>query len=138
MYIKYFEPLSDAWARMVKSLFKPFDIRKWFVVGFTAFLAGLTDCAGSGSNFTDKSDNFHISDLRDLPSEISYWLADNPIWATLILIGIVIVIVLVIVFTWISSRGKFMFLDNVVHDKVEISKPWYEYNSEEIRYLFGD
>ena len=49
MAISYSGPLSKAWARMKKALFQPFNINKWFRVGFTAWLAGLTDCSGSGS-----------------------------------------------------------------------------------------
>jgi hypothetical protein len=32
-----------------------------------------------------------------------------------------------IVLTWLSSRGKFMFLDNVIHDKALVVKPWQDY-----------
>jgi hypothetical protein len=35
-----------------------------------------------------------------------------------------------VVLTWVSSRGKMMFLDNVVHDRVEIAKPWRQYSRE--------
>ena len=44
--IEYMRPLSQAWGRMIQALFRPFDLHKWFVLGFTAFLAQLTD----GSN----------------------------------------------------------------------------------------
>jgi len=30
----------------------------------------------------------------------------------------------------LSSRGRFMFLANVVHDRAEVAKPWYEYKQE--------
>ncbi|MCK7479509.1 MAG: hypothetical protein M0C28_20810 [Candidatus Moduliflexus flocculans] len=40
MTIQFLEPLHRAWNRMKIALFKPFDLHKWFVVGFTAFLAG--------------------------------------------------------------------------------------------------
>lgn len=41
--IAFFAPLGGAWNRMKIALFQPFDLHKWFVVGFTAFLAGLAD-----------------------------------------------------------------------------------------------
>ena len=44
MSIEYIEALSRAWNRMTTALFEPFDIGKWFVLGFTAFLAGLFTC----------------------------------------------------------------------------------------------
>ncbi|MEZ5082559.1 MAG: hypothetical protein R2750_03800 [Bacteroidales bacterium] len=48
MNIDYIEPLSRGWARMKKALFQPFDLAKWFTVGFTAFLAALMDGGGGG------------------------------------------------------------------------------------------
>ena len=48
MNIRYLDPLSRAWGRMKKALFSPFNLKKWFVVGFTAFLAGLTEGPGGG------------------------------------------------------------------------------------------
>ena len=53
MQINYIAPLSNAWNRMLKSLFKAFDIKKWFVLGFSAFLAGLLDWEGGGSGVDD-------------------------------------------------------------------------------------
>jgi hypothetical protein len=38
MTIRFMEPLGRAWQRMKQALFRPFDIHKWFVVGFNAFL----------------------------------------------------------------------------------------------------
>lgn len=49
MAIQFVEPLNLAWDRMKTALFKPFDIHKWFVVGFNAFLAGLMDASNGGS-----------------------------------------------------------------------------------------
>ena len=50
MNITYIEPLSRAWNRMTTALFKPFDITKWLVVEFTAFLAGLMDWPEGGND----------------------------------------------------------------------------------------
>ncbi|MCK7483486.1 MAG: hypothetical protein M0C28_45465 [Candidatus Moduliflexus flocculans] len=43
MTIQFMEPLNRAWNRMKIALFKPFDLHKWFVIGFNAFLAGMMD-----------------------------------------------------------------------------------------------
>ena len=47
MNIYYINPLTTAWDKMIKSLFKPFDLKKWLVVGFTSFLASLLDYNGN-------------------------------------------------------------------------------------------
>jgi hypothetical protein len=132
MNIHFTEPLSAAWARMKKALFQPFDIGKWFTIGFTAFLAGLVDGhgGGGGGNHEYGYKKANWDELFNFPGIAMEWMADNPVWATLIFIGIGFLFVLGIVLTWLSSRGKFMFLDNVVYDKAEVSKPWYDFSKE--------
>src|SRR5260370_12656947 len=43
--IEIFKPLDEAFELMKKILFQPFDLKKWFVIGFAAWLSNL----GSGS-----------------------------------------------------------------------------------------
>ncbi len=126
MNIAYFDPLSRAWNRMTTALFKPFDIGKWFVVGFTAFLAGLMDWPEGGSNDKGRGDT-DFGEILDFPDLARQWLADNPGWFTLIVMGLLLLIAFVVLLIWLSSRGKFMFLDNVVHDRAKVSQPWREY-----------
>ncbi|MBN2091598.1 hypothetical protein JW964_18435 [candidate division KSB1 bacterium] len=130
MSISYSAPLSKAWQRMKEALFRPFDLAKWFVVGFTAFLAGLAD-GGSGSRW-DISDrrHFDLNELREIPQNLKDWYYDYSEWAALIIIGIVAVIALIILIIWLSSRGKFMFLHNVVNNSSEVSRPWHAYKKE--------
>jgi len=131
MTIRYIEPLSRAFGRMKKALFQPFDIRKWFIVGFTAFLAELTEChRGSSGQANKKTDDFDLGDLIEFPHRAWNWLMDNPFWFGLIVFGILLIVALVILFTWLSSRGKFMFLDNVVHDRALIAQPWRQYGHQ--------
>ncbi len=128
MEIRYFDPLSRAFGRMKKALFQPFDMRKWFVVGFTAFLAGLTDCHGGNGGGGGGRGSVDWDEVIYFPRHAYEWLLDNPQWFMLIVFAIVVIFLLVILFTWLSSRGKFMFLDNVVHDRAQVAKPWYEYS----------
>ena len=44
------EPISQAYNRTVQMLFKPFEIKKWFVLGFAAFLSQLGEGGGGGGN----------------------------------------------------------------------------------------
>jgi len=131
MTIAYIEPLSKAWARMTTALFKPFELNKWFVIGFNAFLAGLLSVHGSSSSSRAEPDgDMSWGEFVLLPSRIWEWLLSHPGWFIgIIFIGLFI-IALIIVFTWLSSRGKFMFLDNVVSGQAEIAKPWKQYSTE--------
>jgi hypothetical protein len=129
MTIQFMEPLSRAWSRMKLALFKPFDIHKWFVVGFNAFLAGLMDATnGSGGARGGKDGNF--GEFIHFPRTAWTWLMDNPGWAIAILFAVAVGVVVIVVLNWASSRGVFMFLSSVVHDRVEIAKPWREYQKE--------
>ena len=132
MSTKYSHPLSLGLDRMKKALFQPFDITKWFRIGFTAWLAGLADCSGGsgGSNYSGNRNNFNIDDLFSFPQTAWNWLTDNPLWFNLIIIGLVLIFIISTVIFWISSRGKFMFLHNVANNKDEISDPWREYKKQ--------
>ena len=59
------------------------------------------------------------------------WIRDH---AGVILIAIVVIFVLALVvgllLTWLSSRGRFMFLDGVVRNRGAVSEPWHEYRWE--------
>lgn len=130
MDIRYVDPLSRGWERMKKALFRPFDAKKWFVVAFTAFLSALTDCHGAGNGKSGGEAPPDLHSFMDFPRQAREWLMDNPGWAAFILVGGIAAIVLVVVLTWLSSRGKFMFLDNVVHDRAQVANPWHEYRTE--------
>ncbi len=130
MIIQYIAPFSRAWKRMVMTLFKPFNLGKWFALGFTSFLAELlrTGRAGSG-NYSFSKGDFDWGELYEFPWRIIEWLSQHPIWTAVIIVGFIIGILLFVVLAWLSSRGMFMFLDNVVHNRCLIEKPWREFKN---------
>ena len=117
------DPIRPAIAHTRRILFEPFSARKWFVLGFSAFLATLG--GGGASNLNGNPFN-HASqgtgpDLR----AISAWITDHL--ALVIALGIVVflfILALSVLFQWLSSRGQFMFLDGVAWDRAEIVEPW--------------
>lgn len=130
MEIRYFDPLSRGYMRMKKALFQPFDnIKKWLVVGFTAFLAGLTDCHGGNAGHRSRG-GVDWEDVVYFPRRAEEWLLENPQWFAMIVIGVVLLVLVIVLLTWLSARGRFMFLDNVVHDKAEVARPWHEFRRE--------
>ena len=54
--IEIFKPFGQAFELTNKILFQPFDLKKWFVIGFAAFLSG--HLAGVGFNFPSPFGNF--------------------------------------------------------------------------------
>jgi len=114
MAISVTEPVTAAIERTQEYLFKPFDIGKWFIVGFTCFLAYLGEGGGASFNFP-----------TNLPRGAGQWIQDNiGMIITIAVILVILGVVLGILFTWLSSRGKFMFLYNIVHDRAEVKAPW--------------
>ncbi len=126
MEIAYFEPLSRAVKRTRAALFTPFDLHKWLVVGFNAFLAGLADW-NNGSGGSRGRGHMSFREFFDLPRRGWEWLTSHPGWFLAIGFITAIVVVLAVVILWLSSRGAFMFLDNVVRDKAEVAVPWRNY-----------
>jgi hypothetical protein len=130
MNIHYIEPLSRGISRTKKVLFRPFDMKTWFVVGFTAFLARLADIGFPSGLTLRRRSNVNVEDVLYFPQRIWEWIGNHPGWAMLIGTGILSLFIVGIILTWVSSRGKFMFLDNVVHGRSRIVEPWYEYKNE--------
>jgi hypothetical protein len=130
MRIQYIEPLSKAISRTKRALLNPFDLKAWFVIGFTAFLARLADIGFPGGLGLRRRSNFDLKEILYFPQRAWEWLGNHPGWAIAIMIGVSLAFVFGIIITWLSSRGKFMFLDNVVHSRSRIVEPWYEYKNE--------
>lgn len=120
-------PVGRAFDTVKRVLFQPFDITKWFGMGFTAWLATLTEGLGSGFN----GFNFGNHGQKGMPESVLPWIQSHL--ALIISIGAVVTLVIIaisLVITWISSRGKFMFLDNVVKNRGEIREPWKQYQTQ--------
>ena len=49
-YVSVVEPLTPAIERVKTVLFRPFDLGKWFVIGFCAWLAQLGKYEGGGGS----------------------------------------------------------------------------------------
>jgi len=120
--ISYWSPLERGYERMRRMLFEPFDLVKWLVLGFAAWLASLGSGPGGGGNVSGDPTEIGSSVGDAASSAFSSILA-----LSIASFVIVAVLLLVAVVLWISSRGKFIYLDNVVHDRAEIVKPWRDF-----------
>ncbi len=138
MQTSYSQPLDHAWRRMKTLLFHPFDLGRWFVLGFTAWLAQLAGgYSGGGSGggsgkfriFDDWDEGF-FQDWSGGALETVRGFFDYP-WAFMlagmILLGLLLIWLVVL---WLSSRGHFMFLDNLVHSRTEVKAPWSQFRSQ--------
>jgi len=118
--VSVIDPISPAIERVKLILFKPFDLGKWFVIGFCAWLAYLGKGGGPNFQWRGKPDeSFH---------KAKEFVLDNLHWIIPVaLIAVVMGIILWLVLTWLSSRGRFMFLHCVAHNKAEVKVPWTKF-----------
>jgi hypothetical protein len=124
-------PVSQAIDRVKRVLFQPFDLGKWFVIGFCAWLAQLGERGGGNFNFNSGGGHGHGGSLRpELDHAWSYVLHNLywilPVTALVAVLGIG----LWLVFTWLNSRGKFMFLHCVAQNRAEVAVPWTRYGRQ--------
>jgi hypothetical protein len=129
--IEIFKPFGEAFELMKKILFQPFDLTKWLVIGFAAFLASFSGGFHSSFNpfsrWSAREDRKAIAEsLRDFGSvgQMEWWVI------ALIVIGGVMILALVLVFMWLGARGRFIFTDCVVCNRGAIIAPWKEFRAQ--------
>ncbi len=127
--IEIFAPFSDALELTRKILFQPFDIGKWFVIGFAAWLA--TFFTGMHFNYSDRHHWSYYS--RTFGPNAFH---DTSLWLyPLIICGLIFGLAFGILFLWLNARGRFMFTDCIVRNRGAIVEPWREYRVEANSYF---
>ncbi|MHC4641547.1 MAG: DUF7544 domain-containing protein [Planctomycetota bacterium] len=125
--ISVIDPISSAIERSQTILFRPFNIKKWFVIGFCAWLTYL----GMGSwpnNFGGQQRYGQAGEALDSAKEV---IVENLFWILpLAMIVVLLIIALIVLLTWLSSRGHFMFLHCVALNKAEIKVPWRKFKKQ--------
>jgi hypothetical protein len=127
--IEIFAPFGAAFELMKRILFQPFDLRKWFVIGFAAFLSHLS--GGSGSNFNSRAWKNANWDFHSVTHNTVGTSGQMPAWVIpLIVLGVLAALAITAVFLWIGSRGRFIFTDCIVRNRGAIAEPWNEFRRE--------
>lgn len=123
--IEIFKPFGEGYEVMKKILFQPFDMSKWFVIGFAAFLAGNFG-GGFGFSWPGRFNASHTVRHNYFPG-----VPHLESWAVVIIIVLfAAVAAIALVLAWLSARGRFMFTDCIVQNRAAIAQPWYEYRRE--------
>src|SRR6266436_528116 len=119
--VEIFKPFGEAFELMKRILFQPFDVKKWFVMGFAAWLANL---GGGGFNYQYN----RREDVQKLNEAISQ--IPHPILVIGVCVLISLVLVLIVLFAWLRARGGFMFIDCIVKNRGAVAEPWREFRKE--------
>ncbi|HEX4341973.1 MAG TPA: hypothetical protein VH255_01195 [Verrucomicrobiae bacterium] len=125
--IEIFKPFGEAFELTNRILFQPFDLKKWLVIGFAAFLSG--HLAGVGFNFPSPFGNFqsHRATQDLIPDHLEQW---KPWLVAAVVVLAVLFFAFVIALTWLKARGHFIFTDCIVRNRAAIAAPWREYRKE--------
>ncbi len=126
--IELIAPTSRSWAGMRRVLFQPFDIKKWFVLGFTAWLAQLLENSGSPGSANSNNSSSNQTNANEQFHELLDWIKANielviTVASIVAIMGLAITVALI----WVRSRGKLMFLDNVLYNRALVKQPWAQY-----------
>ncbi len=122
------DPISPAIEWTKEMLFRPFDIGKWFTIGFCAWLAMLGESGGFNIGGGPRTGN---QDVRRQWNEIKIFFLDHPALVITIVVSVFLVIMVVsLVLMWLKSRGRFMFLHCVAQNRAEVKLPWSKYRQQ--------
>jgi len=126
--IEIFKPFGEAFELMKKVLFKPFEFKKWLVIGFAAWLANLGGVSGFNYRYNRRED---MQKLNEAISQIPH-----PILVIGVCILIWFILILIVLFAWLRARGRFLFIDCIVKNRGAITEPWRDFRKEGNSYFF--
>jgi hypothetical protein len=126
-------PIGWALNRTGEVLFRPFQVKKWFILALPAGLTLLME-TGGGFSFNNSSGGPRRGGGGGVPSpaailrEIVQWIHAH---LALVVAGAVVLFIVGIacwiVGRWLNCRGRFMFFDNLVNNDTRIKVPWDDF-----------
>src|SRR6476646_7749508 len=124
--IEIFKPFGEAFELMKKILFQPFELKKWLIIGFAAWLANL-GAGGGGIGDFNYPDN-----RREGAEKFNEAIGQipQPVLITGICVLICVVLLLIVLFAWLRARGRFILVDCIVRNRAAIVEPWKEFRAE--------
>ncbi len=128
-HIEIFAPFGEAFDLMKKICFQPFDLGKWFVIGFAAWLATFFG-GGAGYGWKNHLKDNHWSYYATHQGPAPDWHGVGLWSVPLFLILFLCIFAFVALVVWLNSRARFIFTDCIVHNRGAFSAPWREYHPE--------
>jgi hypothetical protein len=140
--ISVIAPIQPAIERARDLLFRPFQLARWFPIGFCAWLAGLGEAGTAGYRagipFPPSTQPAHFgapfAPTAGPGGTAEWWqhvrgeLMENLYWILPLAVVLFCVIVcFTLLLVWLSCRGQFMFLHCVALDRAEVAVPWRQH-----------
>lgn len=128
--VSVIEPLTPAFKRIKTILFAPFDLKKWFIIGFCAWLSSCGETGGGtggggGSGRKSNSGSNVREDIQHGLAQAKDYVLENLAWIIPVVILVMALgVALWLLALWLNSRGKFMLLHCVALNRAEIQIPW--------------
>src|SRR5438132_10577107 len=107
--IEILSPFNQAIELTRLILFRPFDITKWLVIGFAAFLSGWLN-SGGGSINPWSFRGWNTSTAQSPTFQFRSFHIDHPGLLIFVLIAVLIIgfLTFLILWLWITARGRFI------------------------------
>ena len=139
--VSVIDPVTPAIDRVKLILFRPFELRKWFVIGFCAWLAYLGAGGGGGGGGGGRGGGppYNVpheqtqakEQIKEGIETAKYYVSNNLYWIIPVTVIVVVVFILIgLLIAWLNSRGKFMFLHCVATNKAEVAVPWHKFRQQ--------
>ena len=113
-------------------LFRPFDLSKWMHVGFAAWLVSLGENGGGlqlpMNLFSTPARSNSAQAIEEFFRELTRFNWGR--WAPILIGAFVGLIAIGLALAYVSCRGRFMLLDNVIRNKMEVRRPWQSFAPE--------
>jgi len=117
-------------------LFRPFDVGRWVMLGFIAFLANLGEGAFRfGSNFSNPWGN-NEAIFDGMREGVSWMMAHALVTAIILFVLFVLILALVVLLMWLASRGTFVYIDCLATNRAQLVRPWKEHRELADSYFF--
>ncbi len=102
----------------------PIQAGKWFALGFVAWLAHLGEGGSSSFNVPDTSGGSSSGSGPSFKPAVD-WIVDHlSIVIMIAIVAILVGVALDAALLFLSSRARFMFIDNIVKDDAKVEEPW--------------
>jgi len=126
MNVSYIQPLRLSLERMARMLFRPGRGGLWFTLGFAAFLSEYLSWGLGRGGLGGRMRGPRTSDV--MGTDVLEKIVDffrNPIITAVVIWIVICAVIAYVLIAWISSRGRFIFLDNVARERAAIVEPWH-------------